>query len=63
MHTRTWFCIVGPCLDVKLADFGMARRVADKSCYHLVGQAILPVRWMAPESLSYGVFTSASDVW
>ena len=56
-------CVVGSCLNVKLADFGMARIVADKNYYHIAGKAILPVRWMAPESLLYGVFTSASDVW
>ena len=54
---------VGPTLKVKLADFGMAREMADKEYYRLAGAAVLPVRWIAPESLLYGLFTSASDVW
>ena len=48
---------------MKLADFGMARGVQQKDYYRIAGQAVLPVRWLAPESLVYGVFTSASDVW
>ena len=50
-------------LIVKLADFGMARGVQENDYYRIAGQAVLPVRWLAPESLVYGVFTSASDVW
>ena len=55
--------VVGPSLDVKLADFGMARGVHEKEYYRIAGRAVLPVRWMAPESLLYGMFSSASDVW
>ena len=50
-------------MNVKLADFGMARGVNESDYYRVAGQAILPVRWLAPESLVYGIFTSASDVW
>ena len=58
-----YFYTVGSCLQVKLADFGLARGVQQKDYYRIAGQAVLPVRWLAPESLVYGVFTSASDVW
>ena len=49
---------------MKIADFGMARRVsADKEVYKVEGKAVLPIRWLAPESLLYGEFSTASDVW
>lgn len=62
------FCIcllltVGPGLIIKLADFGMARGVHDKNYYRIEGRAMLPVKWLAPESLLYGIFSPASDVW
>lgn len=28
-----------------------------------LSSGMLPVRWMAPESLALGIFTPASDVW
>ena len=64
-HRSVFFFVglVGLDLVTKLADFGMARGVAEKDYYRIAGSALLPVRWMAPESLLYGFFTSASDVW
>ena len=55
---------VGTGLQVKIADFGMARSFSpDKEFYKVEGKAVLPIRWLAPESLLYGIFSTASDVW
>ena len=54
---------VGAGLRIKIADFGLARAVHNKDYYKVGGAAVLPVRWMAPESLLFGVYTAASDVW
>lgn len=40
----------------------MTRSVYEKNYYRLAGRAILPIRWMAPESF-YGKFTMMSDIW
>ncbi|GFQ68878.1 proto-oncogene tyrosine-protein kinase ROS [Trichonephila clavata] len=48
---------------VKIGDFGLARDVYKSDYYRKEGEGLLPVRWMAPESLVYGVFTTQSDVW
>ena len=44
-------------------DFGMTRDIYETDYYRKGGKGLLPVRWMAPESLADGVFTSQSDVW
>ena len=44
-------------------DFGMTRDIYETDYYRKGGKALLPVRWMAPESLKDGIFTSLSDVW
>ena len=31
--------------------------------FRVHGRAVLPIRWMAPESIMYGKFTMATDVW
>ncbi|CAH0384849.1 unnamed protein product [Bemisia tabaci] len=47
---------------VKLADFGLSRWVEDQS-YYKAGRGKLPIKWMAPESINFRRFTTASDVW
>ncbi|KAL7299431.1 hypothetical protein TKK_0007674 [Trichogramma kaykai] len=46
----------------KLADFGMSRWVEDQS-YYTASKCKLPIKWMAPESINFRRFTTASDVW
>ncbi|KAK8385153.1 hypothetical protein O3P69_012149 [Scylla paramamosain] len=48
---------------VKIGDFGLARDIYKNDYYRKEGEGLLPVRWMSPESLIDGVFTSHSDVW
>ncbi|NXP70849.1 ROS1 kinase, partial [Ramphastos sulfuratus] len=48
---------------VKIGDFGLARDIYKNDYYRKRGEGLLPVRWMAPESLIDGVFTNSSDVW
>ncbi len=55
--------LVGSDLQIKIADFGLARGVHNKDYYRIASSTKLPVRWMAPESLLLGKFSSASDVW
>uniref|UniRef100_A0A0K8ST81 Tyrosine-protein kinase receptor n=1 Tax=Lygus hesperus TaxID=30085 RepID=A0A0K8ST81_LYGHE len=56
-------CLVGENLTVKIADFGMSRDVYTCDYYRIGGSRLMPVRWMSPESISYGRFTLESDVW
>uniref|UniRef100_A0A1B6C8X6 receptor protein-tyrosine kinase n=2 Tax=Clastoptera arizonana TaxID=38151 RepID=A0A1B6C8X6_9HEMI len=48
---------------VKLGDFGMTRLLGQKDYYKFNRKGMLPVRWMAPESLGLGIFTTSSDIW
>uniref|UniRef100_A0A672ZCM5 Focal adhesion kinase 1-like n=1 Tax=Sphaeramia orbicularis TaxID=375764 RepID=A0A672ZCM5_9TELE len=47
---------------VMLADFGLSRYMEDSS-YYKASKGKLPIKWMAPESINFRRFTSASDVW
>ena len=54
--------LVGYDYMIKIADFGLARDVYTDAVYVKETDGILPVKWMAPESLFDGVYTSKSDV-
>ncbi|XP_078674918.1 focal adhesion kinase 1-like isoform X12 [Branchiostoma floridae x Branchiostoma belcheri] len=48
--------------SVKLGDFGLSRWVEDQT-YYKASKGKLPIKWMAPESINFRRFTTASDVW
>ncbi|CAH1159729.1 unnamed protein product [Phaedon cochleariae] len=56
-------CMVAGDRTVKVGDFGMTRDIYETDYYRKESKGLLPVRWMAPESLADGVFSSDSDVW
>ncbi|EDL79925.1 leukocyte tyrosine kinase (predicted), isoform CRA_a [Rattus norvegicus] len=47
----------------KIGDFGMARDIYQASYYRKGGRTLLPVKWMPPEALLEGLFTSKTDSW
>lgn len=55
--------LVGNDSVMKIADFGLTRNVNQKDYYRRKTDGRLPVKWMAPESLSSNRYTTKSDVW
>ncbi|KJE94913.1 proto-oncogene tyrosine-protein kinase LCK, variant [Capsaspora owczarzaki ATCC 30864] len=57
-------CLVGQGMVVKIADFGLSRQLADEDDYYrMQTRGKLPVKWMAPETMTFRKFSSMSDVW
>lgn len=56
-------CLVSADGTCKVADFGLARDIYQSDYYRKERGGMLPIRWMAPESVKDGVFTTSSDVW
>jgi serine/threonine protein kinase len=48
---------------VKISDLGLARDICYTNLYQIESNNKLPLRWMAPESIFNGLFTTKSDVW
>ncbi|ELT92759.1 hypothetical protein CAPTEDRAFT_64793, partial [Capitella teleta] len=57
-------CMLDELKVVKIADFGLSRDIYTKEYYASHNkQALLPVKWMAIESLTKSVYTVQTDVW
>ena len=44
-------CLVGDHYSIKISDFGMSRSLYSSDYYRIEGRAVLPIRWMAWESI------------
>ncbi|XP_068720655.1 fibroblast growth factor receptor 3-like [Montipora capricornis] len=54
--------LVGDDYVMKIADFGLARDIYKDDLYIKKTQGLLPVKWMAPESLFDRMYTEKTDV-
>ncbi|CAH3170382.1 unnamed protein product, partial [Porites evermanni] len=54
--------LVGHDNQIKVSDFGLMRQIYEDVSSSTKSKK-LPVKWMAPESLYQGVYTTKSDVW
>ena len=53
---------VGDDLNIKVADFGLAREVHIKEYYRQQSSTKIPVRWIAPETLHDRISNEKTDV-
>ncbi|XP_072315532.1 tyrosine-protein kinase receptor TYRO3 [Eucyclogobius newberryi] len=56
-------CMLSDDLKVRVADFGLSRKIYDNNYYRQKEASRVPIKWMAIESLSESVYTTKSDVW
>ncbi|XP_055881223.1 tyrosine-protein kinase receptor TYRO3-like isoform X2 [Biomphalaria glabrata] len=56
-------CMLDGLNTVKVADFGLCRDICEKGYYSSDNKKMLPIRWMAIESIEHGSYTTKSDVW
>jgi Protein tyrosine and serine/threonine kinase len=47
---------------MKISDFGLARDIHERNYYRRATDGLVPVKWMAPESLTEMIFNLQTDV-
>ncbi|XP_023662309.1 inactive tyrosine-protein kinase transmembrane receptor ROR1-like isoform X1 [Paramormyrops kingsleyae] len=55
--------LVGEQLHVKISDLGLSRETYSCDYYRVQPKTLLPVRWMSPEAVAFGKFSTDSDIW
>lgn len=48
---------------VKICDFGLAKTMYKDNNYKKKGGELLPIKWMAIESIRDRIFSTQSDIW
>ncbi|EPB77890.1 protein tyrosine kinase [Ancylostoma ceylanicum] len=54
-------CLLGKNDELKISDFGLS--IADKTEMKMDKLKSVPIKWLAPETLRQGIFSSKTDVW
>ena len=63
-HVISILCRIDINFVIKVADFGLSETIDPSKDYFRqdIGSVRLPVKWLAPESLSDGIFSVKTDV-
>ncbi|KAK9692984.1 Protein tyrosine and serine/threonine kinase [Popillia japonica] len=56
-------CLVSRRYSIKISDLGAYRELYSTDYCQFAGRSLLPIRWMAWESILLSKFTTKSDVW
>ncbi len=56
-------CLLDAELNVKISDFCLSRDIYEKDYYRSDNKMPLPLKWMAPQSIEKGLYTSKTDIW
>jgi len=49
-------------LVIKISDFGLARDIQNQDYYRKNTDGRQPIKWMAPETLLFGLYTKQSNM-
>ena len=55
-------CIIDVPHSLQIADFGLSRHLANEK-YYISKGGLIPIKWTAPEAITYKKYSTASDVW